>query len=269
MKRAAILLACLAGCASPAIDPPRDPIPLSADVTAPAAKPVAIAAFLASLKPMDKADRRAALLAAVTSHQFPGDDGRLINGTLLAEYANDPDIHMAIATWRLAEGDPAGALAAAKRASALDPKRGAAWFLQGRVLILQRSYASAEPPILKAVALEPGNARYLNGLGALNALRGARDRALAAYRMAIDADSADGFAWYNSGVLYLGANRPRDAADAFYGAGLAYLKTGDTARAEDAARQLEALSRQGVRCDADIAILRNALTQSSAARSPS
>ncbi|EME72029.1 hypothetical protein H261_00580 [Paramagnetospirillum caucaseum] len=167
---------------------------------------------------------------------------------------------LAMAERLLAEGDHAGALAAADHVLAADPNRSGAWFLKGRVLMLDQDYTQAEPAILKAVALDRGNTRYLNALGAVNAAKGANDRALAAYGMAISADSANGFAWYNSAVIHFNAGHPTEAADAFYGAGLAYLKTGDYAKAERALTDLKDIAQSGVPVQSKIRTIEGALT---------
>jgi len=162
----------------------------------------------------------------------------------------------------LAAGDHAGALAAAERAIAKDPRRAPAWFLEGRVLMLDRDFGRAEPAIFRAVALSPDNPRYLDALGALNAGKGAFDRALAAYRMAIDVDSGDGFAWYNSAVIHYNAGRLQDAADGFYGAGMAYLKATDFVRAERALGDLRDLAQAGLPVGKEIGIIEDALAAS-------
>lgn len=117
-----------------------------------------------------------------------------------------------------------------------------ALFQKGRALALAGDREAAERAMVKAAALDRGNPRALNALGALAADRGDVARALAAYRMAIDAAPANGFAWYNSGVLLGEAGDGAEAADAFYAAALAYLKSGDPARAERALEQLRRLS---------------------------
>ena len=161
----------------------------------------------------------------------------------------------------LAAGDHAGALAAAERAIASDPESRGAWFLKGRVLILDREYAMAEPAVLKAVALDPKDPHALNALGVLNAERGATDRALAAYRMAIDADRANGFAWHNTGVIRLAGGEAREAADAFHGAALAYLKAGDHAKAERSLAELRDLAKAGVPVEAEIQTIQDAMSE--------
>lgn len=143
-------------------------------------------------------------------------------------------------------GDYAGALARADRAIAMEAGNPAAHFTRGRMLIKLGDLAQAEPAIIRAVALDGGNASYLNGLGYVNSLSGRMERALAAYRMAIAASPANGFAWYNSGVILLEQGDAKGAADAFYGAGLAYLKSGNFGQAGKALVDLKELSGQGL-----------------------
>lgn len=167
---------------------------------------------------------------------------------------------LAVAEKLLAEGDHAGAMVAADRAIAADPNRAGAYFLKGRVSMLDGDYAAGEPAILKAVALDRGNARYLNALGAVNAAKGDHARALAAYAMATGADPANGFAWYNSAVIHFNQGNAAEAADGFYGAGLAYLKTGDYAKAERALTDLKDMAKSGVPLQPQIKTIEDALS---------
>jgi len=166
---------------------------------------------------------------------------------------------LALGERRLAEGDHAGALAAAEAAIAIEPGRSQGYLLKGRVLLAEGDFDRAEPAILAAVARDRSNAIALNALGFLNGRKGAPDRALAAYRLAIAADPADGFAYYNSAVIHFNANNWVPAADHFYGAALAYLKKGDYGRAEKALADLRDLSREGVPLDHEIATIDDAL----------
>ncbi|MGE5517064.1 MAG: tetratricopeptide repeat protein [Bacteroidota bacterium] len=149
---------------------------------------------------------------------------------------------LAEARHALAAGEYKVALVAAEQAIAADGGNAEAWFLKGRVLMLDGDGTAAEKAIVKAAALDRHNPRILNALGALAADRGDAPRALAAYRMAIDAAPANGFAWYNSAVLLAEGGEAAEAADAFYAAALAYLKSGDPARAERSLGQLHRLS---------------------------
>lgn len=174
--------------------------------------------------------------------------------------AAPPTDEVAQAEKLLAQGDTAGALAAANRAIAADPKRGDAWFVKGRVLMLDKRYDQAQPAIVKAIALDDGNAHYLNALGAVNSQSGQNDRALAAYQMAIDRDPSDGFAWYNTAVIHFNAGNPTQAATGFYSAGMAYLKTGDAVKAERALSDLKDLARSGADVKDQIKNLETALS---------
>ena len=148
---------------------------------------------------------------------------------------------LSLAETLLSQGDYAGALAAAERAIVTSSDPAKAWFVKGRVLLLVRDYAAAEPAIIKAVALDRGNVTYLNALGAVNAETGRLDRALAAYRMALTYDPTDGFAWYNSAIINFNTGHSAEAADGFYQAALAYVKTGNAVKAERALSDLKDL----------------------------
>ncbi|MGE5476671.1 MAG: GNA1162 family protein [Bacteroidales bacterium] len=158
-----------------------------------------------------------------------------------------------------AAGDYAGALAAADRLVAAQPERADAHFLRGRMLLKLERGPEAEQAMIRAAALDGANPRYLDGLGHVNALAGRAERALAAYAMAIKADVADGFAWYNSGVLLLEGGRAVEAGDAFYGAGLAYLKRGDYGMAAKSLAALRDLNGRGLGLDREITTIESAL----------
>jgi len=158
-----------------------------------------------------------------------------------------------------AGGDYSGALESAALLAAAEPNRAEVHFLKGRMLLKLDRAAEAEAAMIRAVALDGGNARYLDGLGHVNALAGRSERALAAYRMAIDADHADGFAWYNSGVLLLKGGQQAQAADAFYGAGLAYLKRGEFGMAGKALANLKDLQDRGLDLGKEISTIEIAL----------
>lgn len=160
---------------------------------------------------------------------------------------------------RLAAGDYAAALAEADAAIAAERANPQAYFLRARVLIRQGDLDQADPALIRALALQPSNPRFLDALGYLSSVRGQMDRALAAYRMAIDADPSDGFAWYNSGVIFFNQGDLSEAADAFYGAGLAYMKGGNYGQAGKALADLRDLAAQGIDRGREIGVLEGAL----------
>lgn len=122
------------------------------------------------------------------------------------------------------------------------PISAAAWFEIGRAALMAHNYATAEPALIHAVALDSRNPFYLDALGAASAGRGNAERALAAYGMAITVDKNDGFAWYNSAVIHYNAGRTAAAIEAFRRAGIAYAVKGDMESAANVLADLKALS---------------------------
>ena len=141
-----------------------------------------------------------------------------------------------------------------------DPTKDRAWFLKARLLLLDREYVGAGAAALKSVALGGRQAPYLDVLGAIAVAHGDKNRALAAYRMAIEVDRQDGFAWYNSAVIHYNAKKWDAAAEHFYGAALAYLKTKNYPRAERALGDLKDLSAQGLSLQTKIQFIEDSLT---------
>ena len=170
-----------------------------------------------------------------------------------------PPDDLALSEKLLADGDLAGALNAVNRALAANPTIAKGWFVKGRILMLEQDYAGAEPAIVKAVAMDRGNTKYLNALGAINAANGKADRALAAYRMALSADPADGFAWYNTAVIHYNQGNTVEAADGFYAAGLSYVKAADYVKAERALTDLNGLAKTGLPLSKKVKTLEDAI----------
>jgi len=122
------------------------------------------------------------------------------------------------------------------------PLTAAAWFAIGRSALTAHNYATAEPALIHAVALDSRNSLYLDALGAAAAGHGNAERALAAYGMAITMDKNDGFAWYNSAVIHYNAGRSDSAIEAFRRAGIAYAAKGDMESAAHVLADLKAIS---------------------------
>ena len=188
-------------------------------------------------------------------------------GVVTSEAAPPPADDIAMTETLLAQGDNAGALMAANRAVQSHPDQAKAWFIKGRILMLNQDYAGAEPAIVKAVALDQSNAQFLNALGVINAQKGAMDRALAAYQMAVVANPVDGFAWFNTAVIYYNMGNLPEAADGFYAAGLAYVKTANYAKAELALTELRDLSKAGPTASHQIQTLQAAIAASTRSKS--
>ncbi len=240
-------------------DPAAPPTPVRAEPLVSSAARDGVDAFLADLAGQSAEERRARLIAALDDRRF-GDKARiaLLDALVAVEPPRAADA-LRYAEHLAETGDYAGALARADRAVAIAPDNAAAHFTRGRMLIKLGDLAQAEPAAIRAVALDGGNPAYLNGLGYINSLAGRMDRALAAYRMAIDASPANGFAWYNSGVILLERGEVREASDAFYGAGLAYLKSGNFGQAGKALADLRELAARGIDLADEIGTLESAL----------
>jgi len=225
-----------------ALDDPAAPAtPIAAVPLKPAPEPN-YKAFLASLADLAPPEQRTLLVAAVDHRSF----GQAGQGALLDALVATPPPRAAdeirYADYLAESGDYAGALGHADAATVLDPASAPAQFARGRMLIALGRLDQAEPPILKAVARDGSNATYLNALGYVSGLDGRPERALIAYRMAFDADHADGYALYNTGVLLYNRGDQAGAADAFYGAGLAYLKAKNYGQAGKALANLKELA---------------------------
>ncbi len=215
--------------------------------------------FLASLEGKSDGERKSAIIKAIESGRFNDEGSRKIHEALIALAPNDPDGPARYASYLLDHGDYEKALSLADQSIGLNDTNASVHFIKARVLIKLKKLDGADAAIIKAVSLDGGNADYFNGLGYVNSMRGNPERALAAYKMALSQDPANGFAYYNTGVTLFNQGRVSDAADAFYGAGLSYLKTGNYGRAEKVVADLKELASQGLDLKNEIGTLEQAL----------
>jgi tetratricopeptide (TPR) repeat protein len=217
--------------------------------------------FLAALKDTSQNDRRSSLIQAIDAGRF-GDAGtRKLHEALIALAPDKAEPYSRYAHYLVERGDYHGALRYADRSLGLNSHAPDMQFLKARTLIKLEDLNGADGAIVKAITLDDGNAQYFNALGYVNSLRGSHERALAAYRMALDRNPVNGFAYNNIGVTLLNQGDAENAADAFYGAGLAYLKTGDYGQAEKAIVDLKDLASQGLELDEEIQTLEEALNR--------
>jgi tetratricopeptide (TPR) repeat protein len=246
-------------------DPPAPPVAPAASVETvpPAPEPAHLVdyqTFLNALADLPADERHALVLTAVDKRTF-GDDaqGPLLDALISTTPFRAED-EVRYADYLAARGDYSGALTRAEVAAALDDRSGPAQFARGRMLIKLGKVDEAEAPILKAVAIDGGNAGYLNALGYVNGLKNDSERSLAAYRMAIEADHTDAYALYNTGVLLYNKGDDAGAADSFYRAGLAYLKAKNYGQAGKALANLKELSGRQPEPNAHIETLESALS---------
>ena len=217
--------------------------------------------FLAGLEKTPLKDKKAALIGAIEANRFGDEGAAKLYRALIAVAPDEAESFGRYARFLVDRGDYAGALKAAERSLVLNGKDSAMYFLKARVLIKLNDLKSADASIVQAIALDGDKVNYLNGLGYVNSLRGDGERALAAYRMALAKDPANGFAYYNTGVILYNQDDVEGAAEAFYGAGLSYLKSGDYGQAEKVVADLKGLAAPGLDLKKEIETLEKALNE--------
>lgn len=227
--------------------------------TRPEHEPGSIEEFMASLDEKSVEDQKTALLGAINEERFGEGNSIQLYEKLVAVAPDDPESHSAFALYMVEQGDYTAALQHADQSLALDDTGHATHFLKGRILIKLDDLNGADQAIVKAAAMDETNAAYLNGLGYVNSLRGNNERALAAYKIAIQRDPTNGYAYYNIGVTLQNLGDAEEAADAYYGAGLAYIKTGNYGPATKALTDLIELETGGVNRSEEIKTLEDAL----------
>jgi tetratricopeptide (TPR) repeat protein len=239
------------------LDEPLTPVKVASVISE--HKPGSIEEFMASLDEKTVDEQKTALLEAIKERRFGEEQSATLFDKLIGVAPDEPDGHSSYAQYLVGEGDYSAALDQAEQSLALDDDAHATHFLKGRILIKLDNLTGADQAIVKAAALDETNADYLNGLGYVNSLRGNDDRALAAYRIAIERDPSNGFAYYNTGVTLHNNGDIEEAADAFYGAGLAYIKTGNYGPATKALTDLKGLVENGLDRSEEIKTLEDAL----------
>ena len=222
-------------------------------------KPGSIEEFMASLDGKTADEQKSALLTAIKEERFGEKPSTALFDKLIIVEPNDPISHASYAQYLVGKGDYSKALQQADKSLVLDDSAHATHFLKGRLLIKLDDLNGADKAIVKAAALDENNADYLNGLGYVNSLRGKDDRALAAYQIAIKRDPYNGFAYYNTGVTLHNKGDLEEAADAFYGAGLAYIKTKNYGPATKALTDLKGLADSGLDRSKEIKTLEDVL----------
>ncbi len=239
------------------LDEPLTPVKVAS--VKPEHKLGSIEEFMASLDEKSLEDQKSDLLTAIKDKRFGEEQSTALYEKLIAAAPDDPDGYSSYAQHLVQNGDYSAALQQAEQSLALDDTGHATHFLKGRILIKLDDLNGADQAIVKAAAMDGSNADYLNGLGYVNSLRGNNDRALAAYQIAIQRDPSNGYAYYNTAVTLQNIGDAEEAADAYYGAGLAYIKTGNYGPATKALTDLKDLAKGGVNRSEEIKTLEDAL----------
>jgi tetratricopeptide (TPR) repeat protein len=215
--------------------------------------------FMASLNEKPAKEQKIALLEAINEERFGADNLTVFYEKLIVVSPDDPGSYSAFAQYKVTQGDYRAALQNAEKSLALDNMGHINYFLKGRILIKLGDLNGADQAIVKAASIDKNSSAYLNGLGYVNSLRGNNERALAAYRIAIQRDPSNGYAYYNTAVTLQNIGDSEEAADAYYGAGLAYFKTGDYGPATKALTDLKDLKKGGINRTEEIGVLENLL----------
>ncbi len=239
------------------LDEPLTPVMMASSKPVP--KPGSMEEFLASLDKKAVKEQKAGLLEAIKDERFGDNQAATLYEKLIAITPDEPDGYSSYAHYLVDKGDYSGALKQVEQSLALNDQDHSIHFLKGRVLIKLDDLDGADKAIVKAAAFDETNAKYLNGLGYVNSLRGNDERALAAYRIAIERDPVNGFAYYNTGVTLYNLGDLEQAADAFYGAGLAYIKTKNYGPATKTLTDLKNLTESGIERTEEIKTLEEAL----------
>ena len=218
-------------------------------------------AFIAGLAGLHDHERKMTMLAAISDERFDYDGSARLYREVLQIAPSDVGLQERYGVFLLNGGDFETALTAANSAQELAPDTASPRFLRGRALLKLGRVDEADGAIVEAIARDDTKAVFYNGLGYVNSVRGNTERAIAAYRMAIERDPFNGFAYYNMGVGFYNVGDPQNAADSFYGAGLAYIKTGNYGQAEKAIEDLNSLAADGVDVGKETTTLRAAIAR--------
>jgi tetratricopeptide (TPR) repeat protein len=217
--------------------------------------------LLASLQGAPQKEKTETLLKAIETERYSEQGTVELYQALTDAVPSDPRPPSAYAAYLVDHGNYPGALEVVEKSLAIRNDVPGMHFLKGRILIKLKALDRADGAMVKAVALNGKSTDYLNGLGFVNSLRGNHERALAAYRLALQSDPESGYAYYNIGVTMFNLGDMEAAADAFYGAGLAYLKSRNFGQVEKALTDLQELAKRGMHVTKEIDILKNALEE--------
>jgi len=215
--------------------------------------------FLKALEGAPRSQKASSLIYAIEAGRFNDDGTRKLHEALIALAPEGAENHLRFARYMAEQGDFDGSLREVETSLGLNGMDHATHFLKATILIKTNRLERADAAIVQAVALNNTNAVYFNGLGYVNSVRGNPERALAAYGMALERDPANGYAYYNTGVTLFNLGDLEEASDAFYGAGLAYLKAGSYGQVEKTVTDLKELASQGLDLKEEIQTLEAAL----------
>lgn len=216
--------------------------------------------FMRGLTYKTAPEQKDALYTVIADEVFHGKDLKQVYEALIKTAPGEARANGLYARYLVKGGDYFNAARFVDTSLSFEPENDAMHFLKGRIQIKLNDFAGGDTSILKAIALQPKNTEYLNGLGFLNSLRGHHQRALAAYQMAVDLDPLNGYALYNMGVTFYNLENYQAAWDYIYQASVVYLEAGDYGQVVKSLADLKDLKPLGVQATDEIQKIEHALS---------
>lgn len=133
----------------------------------------------------------------------------------ISGHPDDAILYQQLAELKQAEGDYAGASAAAKQSLDLLPSNTEAWLLFGLALAQQREYENAADAFKKVFALDPEDVWGRQNLAICLQKMGRRDEAIREFQHALKIKPRFGLAWLGLGQVYEEAGQTNRAAACF------------------------------------------------------
>lgn len=215
--------------------------------------------FLKSVEQKSAEQQIDAIVEAILTDRFDNSDMRELYEWAGIRHPTSARLHERYTEYAFQAGDYETAMQAINESLAIDDGSSNLNYLKGRILIKLGKVEEADKSLVTAVARDSTKAKYFNALGYVNSLANNYERARAAYEMAIERDPRDGYAYYNLAVIMFNKGELKEAGDAFYGAGLAYIDMKDYGQALKALDELRGILRDGYSFENEILTLENAI----------
>ena len=174
-----------------------------------------------------------------------------VNNKSQMKYANAPNINNNLLKENnvsknvnklFANGDYARSIESINIILKSEPKKHELIFLKGRAQLMLDQYQKASLSFLDAIAIKL-DYNYLNGLGFTYTKLNEHNKALAAYKKAINLNNKNSYAYYNSGLILESKGRLERSSDYFYSSGTSALLNKDFTRATKSYNALVRLSK--------------------------
>ena len=142
-------------------------------------------------------------------------DAQIACETALSTCPDDALLRQQLAELKKAQGDYAGAVAAATRSLALLPSNPECWLLLGLSLVQERKFEEAAAAFRRNFALDPQDVWGRQNLAMCLVKLGRRDQAIREFQHALALKPRFGFAWLGLGQVYEEQGRQREAEECY------------------------------------------------------